>query len=94
MSKERDDLKSVVMTLKAFADRPANSGGTVLVEKVRLLALAATIERSLAVNVWEQSPSWREWKEQVADTRCHKLDFNAAGACRGQLGHEGPCYNR
>lgn len=74
MSKERDALASISRALRALAAEqglPVNAGSpsAIAVPRARLLAMAATIDKSLAMNVWEQTPSWAEWKDRVLADR-------------------------
>ncbi len=65
MTRERDILVSVAKVLRAMAGSPQENHGVVSVEQARLLAIAASVERVLDVAVWEQTPSFTEWKERV-----------------------------
>lgn len=72
---ERDNVLAVATALRAVAqgngERVDIEQGAkhmahpVLVEQARLLALASTIERSLAANIFDQPPSLKEWRAMV-----------------------------
>lgn len=59
MSGERETLVTVVRAMRAMADRREAC------PPERLRALAGSIEKVLDVAVWEQTPSWAEWRDRV-----------------------------
>lgn len=69
MSRERDALVSVVKAMRAMADARQPC------PPERLRVLAATVEKVLDINVWEQTPSWLEWKERVGRPKIEAQRF-------------------